>query len=210
MPRVHHVKRARKPNPVVTAEDIERAKSGQDPDAASYYFWEFRFGGKQFSKTPPKQSQLTQSEFLSQAYELNERIEGLDISSDIRDLQSEVEDIIGEIRQLGEEQQEKRDNMPFQLQDSESGALLEERYEACEEWASNLESVDFDVEEAFDEASYLAEHADELQADGLTDEEREEMREELLTAGQEEVDQENADRRQAVLDEIQSFTYEGS
>ena len=39
MPRVHHVKSARKDNPV--------AKKGE-----SYYWWKFRYGGKRYSKTP--------------------------------------------------------------------------------------------------------------------------------------------------------------
>jgi len=50
MPRVHFVKHARKDNDLV--------KKGE-----SYYWWKFRFTGKCMSKTPPRKSQLTESEY---------------------------------------------------------------------------------------------------------------------------------------------------
>jgi hypothetical protein len=131
MARVHFVKKARKNNSVV--------KKGE-----SYYWWQFRFGGKHYSKTQPKQSQLTQSEFLSQVYDLNDRLSELSITDDI---ESEVQSIIDEIRSLGDECQDKRDNMPEQLQDSGSGEILQNRVDSCEDWASNLESIDLDVDE---------------------------------------------------------------
>ena len=43
MPRVNYVKKARKNNPAV--------KRGE-----SYFWWKFRYGGKQYSKTRPRQS----------------------------------------------------------------------------------------------------------------------------------------------------------
>lgn len=62
MPRVHYVKKARKDNGCVSKGE-------------SYYWWKFRYGSKCMSKKPPKASQLTQSEFLSTVYDINERIE---------------------------------------------------------------------------------------------------------------------------------------
>lgn len=121
MPRVHHVKKARKDNPAV--------KAGEP-----YYWWEFRYGGKRYSATYPRQSQLTQSEFLSQAYAYSEQIE---------DAQS-LEDISGlpdDIRSLGEEQEEKIYNMPDSLQDSDTAELLRERAEVMETWATEIEEI---------------------------------------------------------------------
>lgn len=150
MPKVHTVQRARK---AIPSAGIRKGDS--------YYWWKFRYGPKRVSKTYPKPSQLTQSEFLSSMYDLQERIDQLDPESYVDDpesLRSELEDIAAEIRGLGEEQASKRDNMPEQLQDSDVGVLLEERADGCESWADELESIDPDlpdhddfVEEATDE-----------------------------------------------------------
>jgi len=82
MPKVHCVKAARKDYPECGI------KKGD-----TYYWWKFRFGGKHESKTYPKQSQLTQSEFLSQVYALNERLEDLDASIYIDDPESLSSDL---------------------------------------------------------------------------------------------------------------------
>lgn len=134
MPQVHFVKKAQKDYPEA---DIKKGDS--------YYWWKFKFGGKHKSKTHPKASQLTQSEFLSAIYDLEDRIRSLSSDMDIEDIEAEVTEIIDEIRTLGEEQEEKRNNMPESLQDGEIGELLQSRADACEEWASELENVDFDT-----------------------------------------------------------------
>jgi len=208
MPRVHHVKKARKPNPVVTVEDIARAKRGEDPEAASYYYWEFRFGGKRYSKTYPKQSQLTQSEFLSQVYDLNERIEGVG-SDDPEVVLSSVSEIIDEIDVLRDEQQDKRDSMPDQLQDSEVGELLQSRYDSCDDWRNSLEEVSDRLIEDVGNAGVEAEEAEkesieeDQKSDGeYTDEEVESRVEE---AGQ--FAREN--KMHELLDELRACQYEG-
>ena len=137
MPRVHHVKAARKDNPVV--------KKGE-----SYYWWKFRRSGKQYSKTYPKQSQLTQSEFLGQVYDIQDRLDELTVDH-VRE--GVIEEIANDVRALGEEQEGKRQNMPDALQYSPTGELLEERAQSCEVWADQLENIEIpdDVEEPDDE-----------------------------------------------------------
>jgi hypothetical protein len=133
MPRVHHVKKAYKDHPEA---DIKKGES--------YYWWQFRYGGKHFSKTPPKASQLTQSEYLSQFYGLQEQFEAIGEPTTKEDIDSaadDVESIAEEIRQLGEEQAEKRDAMPDQLQDGEVGELLQNRADACDSLADELDGV---------------------------------------------------------------------
>lgn len=130
MPRVHFVQKARKDNSVV--------KKGE-----SYYHWKFRHGPKKYSRNRPKPSQLTQSEFLSTVYDLNDRIEELE-ASDIDDLQSQVSEISDEFRTLGYDQQEKVYNMPEGLQQGDTGQLLERRAEECADVADQLEGLDFD------------------------------------------------------------------
>ncbi len=130
MARATFVKKARK--------DIPSAgiKAGE-----SYYWWKFRFGGKYFSKTAPRRSQLTQSEFYSQVYEIEDEIAGATADESLKDF---VEDIASRLREIGEDCQSKRDNMPESLQDSDTGSLLEERAQAMETAADEFESIDFD------------------------------------------------------------------
>lgn len=134
MPRVHHVKKARKDNPV--------AKRGE-----SYYWWKFRYGGKQYSKTPPKQSQLTQSPYYATLYDLQDEIAEADCC-DEDTLEALKERVSEALRELGQECQEKVDNMPDSLQHSPTGELLQERADACDSAADEVENIEtFDDDE---------------------------------------------------------------
>jgi hypothetical protein len=142
MARATFVKKARKdvPNTDIKAGD-------------SYYHWSFRVGSrfaKRFSKTSPKRSQLTQSAFKGALY---------DIEDDIAELKAD--DGLGEtaqflaeqIRELGEECQGSLDNMPEGLQQGDTGQMLQERIDACEEAASELESIDVDPDSRDDDTT---------------------------------------------------------
>ena len=135
MATVHVVKAARKDYP------NEGIKKGE-----SYFWWEFRYGGKYKSKTRPHASQLTQSEFLSQAYGINEEL-GVLTSEDFEGIEDRISEITDRIRQLGEECQEKFDNMPEGLQQGDTGQTLENRVSSCEDWAGNLEGIDLSLDE---------------------------------------------------------------
>jgi hypothetical protein len=130
MPRVNKVERARKAIPSAGIE------VGQP-----YYWWKFRFGGKHVSKTYPKPSQLTQSEFLSTIYDINERIDNIDADN----AAEEVPAIIDELDSLASEQEDKLSNMPDSLQQSPTGELLQNRADAVNDMKSELEDVDLDV-----------------------------------------------------------------
>lgn len=152
MPRVTHVERARKDNPV--------CKAGE-----SYYWWKFRYGGKHYSLTYPRPSQLTQSEFLSCVYSAQEEIEdwGFDVAEDLdsnaEDLRSTIESAKDEIQNAGEECESNRYNMPDHLQDVGSGAMLEERTEHCENMVAELDNIYIDESEFEEDTSA---EADEL------------------------------------------------
>lgn len=126
MPKVHHVKKAMKDVPNT---DIKKGES--------YFWWKFRFGGKRCSRTRPRQSQLTQSDYLSQLYGLVEQIEDLTV-----DGLDDVSSIVDDLNSLADECEEKRSNMPDQLQDSESGELLQRRADTCREAANALDSIE--------------------------------------------------------------------
>ncbi len=114
----------------------------------SYYWWKFRFGGKHFSKTRPRPSQLTQSDYLSTAYALQEQIEDLQYGPDIiEDVPGDLRNVADELRTLGSDQEDKINNMPDSLQDSEVAERLRSRAEACESIAGELESAADEIED---------------------------------------------------------------
>lgn len=139
MPIVYFVKKARKDNPAV--------KRGE-----SYYWWKTRItvgksyvGMKHYSKNYPKRSQLTSSDFYSQLYDIeDDQIARLDRRTTPGELRDSVENIKDAVRDLGEQQQQKFDDMPVGLQEGPTGELLRERADYCEAMADEFENVDLD------------------------------------------------------------------
>lgn len=135
MARAHFVKSARKDNPV--------AKKGE-----SYWWWKPMVGGrggaKRFSKEQPTRSQLTQSAFLSGLYDIEDGA--------MKDAQSpeDFRDVAQALRDLGQEEQDKYDNMPEGLQQGDTGQMLEERAQNCESWADEIEQRADELETALE------------------------------------------------------------
>jgi hypothetical protein len=154
MARCTHVKAARRRYPQSECGIPGGIKQGQ-----SYYWWKFKRGSKHFSLTPPKRSQLTQSAFYSQLYEIEDRIADLTASSD---LPSEVEGIAEELRSLAEECQGSLENMPESLQQGPTGEMLQERIDACEGAADELEGIEMDD---FEDEDFEPDEQDEGELD---------------------------------------------
>lgn len=128
MPRVHHVKKARKDNPAV--------KAGEP-----YYWWKPRYGSKRCSATYPKPSQVVSSAFLSEVYAIQEELQ------EITDPQ-ELDELAERVSQLRDECEDSLYNMPDHLQDtSESGQLLQARVDALESWHDELDHMDTEIDE---------------------------------------------------------------
>ena len=208
MAKVHYVKAAAKDNPAV--------KKGEP-----YYWWKPRYGSKRYTRNPPRPSQLTTSDFLSRQMELEERISDLKDYSTFDDLKSDVEEIVMEIRSLGEEQEDKLSNMPDSLQEGPTGQLLEGRASGCEEWASDLEGVDLDIDEPTEEDAEkeldLCPTLDSIDPSDLDEGETDEQRLEKMVS---EWEQEKADKLEELqagyqdklteaIDELQSNSYQG-
>jgi len=146
----------------------------------SYFWWQFKNGGKNFSKTRPKESQLTQSNYLSQLYAIQERIE--DISADdSSDLESIVDELKSDIESLKDETEESLSNMPESLQSSPTGELLQERIDALETALSELEDIDLDDYEEPDEDDLREELKDDIDEDDLNIPDEDEERKNLVT-----------------------------
>lgn len=150
MPKLNFVKKARKDNPVV--------KKGEP-----YFWWKFAFGAKQYSAKTPARSRLTQSEFFGAIWSLEDGfVDGID---NCEDMKTAFSDFIDDLTTVMEETEAKIDNMPESLQSSPTGELLTERFEALEEWISEIESLDTDYdEEDGDEEDYCGEVYEEFTA----------------------------------------------
>lgn len=115
----------------------------------SYYWWAFMSGGrggvKRFSKSKPKASQLTQSEFWSAVYSLQETAEDMPSYDDIEG--GDLDSVVDELQNILDDTQSKFDNLPENFQNGENGERLQARVEALEEVISTLESIDTNFDE---------------------------------------------------------------
>lgn len=124
-----------------------------------YWWWQFMHGGKHYSKTQPRPSQLTQSGFLSTLYEVQERI--VDFECDNKDdFDSFRDEVVSDLQSLLDDTQSSLDSMPEHLQES---SVSYERIPALEEYISELEGIecDYDEDELRDEVKEENEDADE-------------------------------------------------
>lgn len=143
MTTVHFVKAARKDNDV--------CRRGE-----SYYWWKFRYGGKHYSVTRPRPSQLTQSAFLSSCLAVAEEFEDCE---SVEDLRSSVESACDTLDSLRDETEEHAGNMPDSLREGPTGELLQTRAEQLDEWINNLRALDTeswdddDLDTAMDEVT---------------------------------------------------------
>lgn len=113
----------------------------------SYYTWSFRFGGKHYSKTKPRPSQLTESEFYQSYYAIQEKIDDYVIPVTIDGIAGFVEELRDDVDSLRDETQEKFDNLPDSLQNSATGDLLQERIDEMDSILNELDAIDTDYDE---------------------------------------------------------------
>jgi hypothetical protein len=192
-----------------TLSKIDRTipKDENDPifiaKGESYYWWQFQNSPKQYSKEPPRQSQLTQSAYLSSLYQIMEEIEDFNPNS-AEEIQSFKDDIISNLEELRDTTQDSLDNMPESLQYSPTGELLQERIDSLESAISEFESLDLDFEEK-DDSELMEMIAEE---EGL-DTEEEGWQEEITSDQVDEKRQELEDEWVSEkLEEIQSISIE--
>lgn len=103
-----------------------------------YYFAQIKTGPRSSrvirSLTRPKPSQLTASEFRSTWLSVGEDLDRVTLAEDIQNA-SDV------MQELADETQDKLDNMPDSLQESDVGQLLQDRISAAEEVSGLLSDL---------------------------------------------------------------------
>lgn len=137
MARATHVLKARKAVPASVCGIEGGIKKGD-----SYYWWKFRRGGKHYSKTPPRRSQLTQSAFYGSIYDLEDSLAETEATQD--SISAAKDDAIAQLEELRDQCQESLDNMPESLQQGPTGELLQERIDAMEQAISEFEDLEVD------------------------------------------------------------------
>jgi archaellum component FlaC len=163
MPKVNHVKAARKDYP---AHGI---KKGDE-----YWWWQGAYKPKQFSKTPPKPSQVVGSEYLKTIYGMQEGLSESEWKEE-GDVESNVEDYKMQLEELKSECEEKLENMPEHLRDSsDAGNTLQERIDSLDSAISDLESIELEVPE---EDALKESYGGEIQ--GWIDEKKDEVEQAL-------------------------------
>ena len=130
----------------------------------SYWWWQFKNDGKHFSKTRPKNSQLTQSNYLSQLYAIQESMDDPKAET-YEDLQAFVEDIKEQLESLKEETEGSLENMPESLQQGPTGELLQERIDALDNAINELEGIDLDFDSEGDQTldEWMHDKVEEIQ-----------------------------------------------
>lgn len=133
---------------------LDRKKPADDKDTIvvnkgqEYYAWSlFGESKERISVTCPNRNQLTNNEFKLGYYAVEDRIGDL-FSQDFLEssIDDEVNEIVSDIESLKDNAQESLDNMPEQLQEGETGQMLQSRVESLEEWSSNIEAVDLSID----------------------------------------------------------------
>lgn len=156
-------------------------------EGESYYHWTLFRSPKQYSRTPPKASQLTGSEFLSSIYAILEQIEDFS-TEEVYDFNNQRDEIVTELEGMRDECQEKLDNMPESLQEAPSGEILSSRIENLEDMISIIENIE-------------VEEVDEFEFDDTHTEDEDEQREEWQERYQDSIN--NA------IEEMQAVSYDG-
>lgn len=115
----------------------------------TYYTWKTRTTvGKSYisrvHRSLTRPASTSSSEFLNTLAEIQKSLSEAEDADALRA-------VAEEIRALGEAEGEKFDNMPEGLQQGETGQLLEERRDGCNEWADAVDEAAEKLENALTE-----------------------------------------------------------
>jgi len=104
----------------------------------------------------PKNSELTQNEYLKECFLLQERTIKVDSIEDFESLKSELIEILTPLQEMLEE---KMENLPENLRWAPVGELLEERSGIIDNALQELEELEIDEDETLEDALYGLEDA---------------------------------------------------
>lgn len=131
MPKVHHVRRARKARPEAGIEKGDE-----------YWYWTLYRQGTTYSKTPPRRSQLTTS-YMSEAYAAIEALEDLLEEWKLEDFKEDPQGATETLQSAKEEAEEAIEAVRAQYEESADAIEIEGSpiKEACLEKKEALEAL---------------------------------------------------------------------
>lgn len=162
--RVHYVKNARK------AKKKRTCRCGHVIQPGESYKWaEPRYGGMKYwcQDHSPKRSELTSSK-LGPLYDAQDDFDVSEATS-AEEISEALQSVADTAREVAEEYQEGIDNMPEGLQEGDVAQQSQEKIEALESYANELESWDPSDVEEFDEDEAREEVEKEVLQDVLTE-----------------------------------------
>lgn len=128
----------------------------------AYYWWQFYKRGKNIrcGTCRPQAHELINSPYGSAICELQNRDFTRDSAEDYESLRDELVD---ELENLKSEQEEKKQSMPEQLQETSSSAeMLQERYDNLESVIDELQSLSFALDNSEDNEDGEQEQLDQM------------------------------------------------
>lgn len=111
----------------------------------------------------PTRSQMTGSDFLATLYDIEDSMAALSVEA-MDDAQGVVDEIVGQLEELRDETEGRRDNMPESLQDAPTGEMLQGRVDSVDEMIGELEDIETDIDEGLSEEEKLERQEEILQA----------------------------------------------
>lgn len=111
------------------------------PKGSTYFRGEINFGPTiiRCASCGLKGYEVTTSDYVMRAGEIVE-----DWSESYDASEEGIQDIIDAVNELRDELQDRLDNMPYQLQDADTGMMLQDRISCLEDAVSELENIDVD------------------------------------------------------------------
>lgn len=98
----------------------------------------------------PTRSQMTGSDFLAVVYDIEDSMAGLSVEN-MEEAQGLIDELVGQLEELRDETESRRDNMPESLQDAPTGEMLQGRYDSVEEMIGELEDIETEIDEELSE-----------------------------------------------------------
>lgn len=140
MPKVNHVKKARK-------AQGQCGKCGKDLNPGdAYRWWKFRYGGRRVrcmdEGCAPRPSDLTQSPFLAALYDAQDTLEECANAGGPEATGAALHEAADQLREVAEIRTEAADNMEDGFgHETEQSTQLREEGESVEYWADEVEDL---------------------------------------------------------------------
>lgn len=135
MTTLHHVNKSRK-----KIRESVCGIEGGIPKGSAYYWWKFRRGGKRYSLTPPRRSQLTQSAYYGALYDIADTVGAATADTIVGD----IGNVRDSLESLKDDCESNLDNIPEAMKEA---SVLNERIEWLDNAIQEVSGIQVDDED---------------------------------------------------------------